>query len=179
MDGVGTPPLGRPIPLRSAHDLGAFDCGESPLNEWLKKRAIRNEKGGASRTYVVCEADSERVVGYYCLSAGSIDRGTAPGPVRRNMPDPVPVMVLGRLAVDRSVQGRGVGKGLLRDAVSRTLRAAEIAGVRALLVHSLSEDAASFYEAAGFRRSPIDDSILMVRLSDLSATVGPDAVESE
>jgi GNAT superfamily N-acetyltransferase len=133
------------------------------LNDWLRRRALQNQQSGASSTYVVL--DKVRVVGYYSLAAGSVARETAAGRVRRNAPDPVPVVVLGRLAVDQEFQGRGLGRALLRDAVPRTLQAADIIGVRAILVHSLSERAKRFYEESGFVPSPINPLTLMVTVS--------------
>jgi GNAT superfamily N-acetyltransferase len=158
--------LDAPRSLLSTDDLSQFDSGEPELDAWLKKRALLNEAGGASRTYVVCEHGKPLVVAYYSLATGAVQRSTAPGRVRRNMPEPIPVMVLGRLAVGRRHHGQGIGKGLLRDAVLRTLQAADIAGIRALLVHALSLQARSFYEAQGFQPSPIDANTLMILLSE-------------
>jgi GNAT superfamily N-acetyltransferase len=107
------------------------------------------------------------VVAYYSLATGSVEHKQAPGKVRRNMPDPIPVMIIGRLAVDKSLQGRGVGRGLLKDAVLRTLKAAQIAGIRAILVHALDEEAATFYRKNGFMDSPIDPLILMLPLEQV------------
>lgn len=166
-------PLDPPRPLKPDDDLSDFDCGEPDLDDWLRKKAIKNEAEGASRTYIVCEARSNRVVAYYCLAAGAVQRASAPGGVRRNMPEPIPVMVLGRLAVHRSFHGRGVGSGLLRDALLRTLQAADIAGIRALLVHALSPAARAFYEQRGFQRSPVDPDTLMLRLSEAKRITGP------
>ena len=151
-----------PQPIQAGHDVSRFDSGRPILDDWLRRRAIRNEDSGASRTYVVCE--KARVVGYYCLSNGSVDSRLTPGKVRRNMPDPIPVMLMGRLAVDRSQQGGGLGRALLKDAVLRTLKAAELAGMRALLVHALDEKAAGFYLHNGFLASPIDPLVLMLPL---------------
>jgi predicted N-acetyltransferase YhbS len=155
-----------PEPLRPDHDLVGFDSGEVSLDEWLRKRALRNEGEGASRTYVVCESGTHRVVAYYALATGAVLREAAPGSVRRNMPEPIPVMVLGRLAVDRSCQSQGLGRALVREAILRTLQAADIAGIRAILVHALSEQARAFYLGCGFEASPIDSLTLMLRLSD-------------
>ena len=146
------------------HDLSAFDCDEPVLNDWLRRRALQNQQSGASSTYVVL--DKNRVVGYYSLAAGSVARETAPGRVRRNVPDPVPVVVVGRLAVDPSFQGQGLGRALLRDAVLRILQAADIIGVRAVLVHALSEQAKRFYEDCGFAPSPINPLTLMITVSE-------------
>ncbi|MFM9105108.1 MAG: GNAT family N-acetyltransferase [Chloroflexota bacterium] len=155
-------PLAAPVPLTAAHDVDPFDCGEPALDTWLKRRALRNEAAGASRTYLVCAGES--VVGYYSLAAGAIVRNAAPRPVQRNMPDPIPVMVLGRLAVDRDRQGQGIGQALLRDAIVRVLNAAEIAGIRAILVHAISEDARRFYLARGFVEFPVEPMTLCLPL---------------
>jgi GNAT superfamily N-acetyltransferase len=137
-----------PEKLSATHDLSDFDSGEPVLDEWLRQRALHNEASGASRTYVVCVGKT--VVGYYTLAVGAVAHAEAPGRMKRNRPDPLPVMVIGRLAVDKNVQRRGIGKGLLRDAVLRTVQAAEIAGIRAILVHAISEPAKRFYEGCGF-----------------------------
>jgi GNAT superfamily N-acetyltransferase len=163
------PHLGAPEHLSAAHDIAAFDSGVPALDDWLKKRALANEESGASRTYVIV-ADG-RVVGYYALATGAVTHDTATGKTRRNMPEPVPVMVLGRLAVDRDFQGRGVGAGLLRDAVLRTLQAAAIAGIRALLVHAISDEARRFYERNGFVASPIAPMTLMITIADAEKIV--------
>lgn len=140
------------------------------LNDWLKRRALKNEAQGASRTYVLCAG--EVVIAYYCLANGAVAQITATGGVRRNMPDPIPVMVIGRLAVDRHWQGEGIGRALLRDAILRTLQAAEIAGIRAILVHGISEEAKEFYEKCGFTASGIDPMTLMVTVKDAIAALG-------
>ncbi|MGD0267767.1 MAG: GNAT family N-acetyltransferase [Candidatus Sulfotelmatobacter sp.] len=155
-----------PEKLRIDHDLSRFECGEPSLDDWLRRRALQNEESGASRTYVVCLG--LRVVAYYALAVGAVAHAGAPGRVRRNMPDPVPVMIIGRLAVDREFHGHGLGQALLRDAVLRTLQAADIAGVRAILVHAISSDAERFYERHGFVRSPIDPMTLMITLAELA-----------
>ncbi len=156
--------ISEPGKLSDKHDLTEFDSGEPVLDDWLRRRAARNEQSGASRTYVVCAG--KKVVGYYSLSVGAVAHEDAPGRVKRNMPDPVPVMVLGRLAVDRSFQGQGLGTGLLRDAVLRTLQAAEIAGIRAMLVHAISDRAKRFYEGCGFIPSPVHPLTVMVTLAE-------------
>ncbi len=153
-----------PEKLSSEHDLLQFRCGEPALDDWLRRRALQNEKGGASRTYVACVG--KRVVGYYALAVGAVAHLEAPGRVRRNMPDPVPVMVIGRLAVEETVQGRSVGPALLKDAVLRTLQAAEIAGIRAILVHAISERAKRFYEKWGFIASPVEPMTLMITVAE-------------
>lgn len=157
-------PLSAPEKLRADHDLSEFECGEPSLDDWLRRRALQNEESGASRTYVVCAG--RQVAGDYALAVGAVAHGEAPGRVRRNMPDPVPVMIIGRLAVHRDFQGRKIGPGLLRDAVLRTLQAAEIAGVRAILVHAISERARQFYEGCGFIPSPMDPMTLMITVAE-------------
>ena len=166
--------LSAPEKLRADHDLSQFDCGEPSLDEWLRRRALQNEESGASRTYVVCAG--QQVVGYYALAVGAVTHAEAPGRVRRNMPDPVPVMIVGRLAVHNDFQGRKIGPALLRDAVLRTLQAAEIAGIRAILVHAISERARQFYEDCGFIASPMDRLTLMITVVEaVKAFVGKDA----
>ncbi len=169
-----TPPreneLRPPERLTPAHELQDFDSGSPRLDDWLRRRASRNEADGASRTYVACQGT--RVAAFYCLANGAVLHGGAPGRVRRNMPDPIPVMVLGRLAVDRRFQRRGLGSALLRDAILRTLQAAEIAGIRAIVAHAKDDTAKTFYERSGFLPSPIDPLTLMLPLKDARAALG-------
>jgi GNAT superfamily N-acetyltransferase len=164
-------PLSAPAPLAAEHDLEPFNSGTPPLDEWLKRRARQNEAGGASRTYVV--AEGRRVVGYYSLAAGSVLQAAATGRVRRNMPDPVPAALLGRLAIDQGWQGRGLGSALLRDAVLRVVGAAGTIGVRALLVHAISDEAKTFYERWGFRPSAIEPMTLMITIEEAQRMLGP------
>jgi GNAT superfamily N-acetyltransferase len=158
-----------PEKLNPAQDLSQFRCGEPELDDWLKHRALHNEEGGASRSYVVCIG--RQVVGYYALSAGAAAHRDAPGRVRRNMPNPIPVMVIGRLAIDLKFQGRGIGTALLKDAVLRTVQAAEIAGIRAILVHAINESAKRFYEKLGFMASPTNPMTLMVTVRAAAHTM--------
>ena len=155
--------LSPPVPLTSAHDTSAFTGRHESLSTWLRKRALGNAASGASRTYVVC-ASENRVVGYYALAAGSIEVAAAPGRLRRNMPDPLPIIVLGRLAVHGDWSGRGIGGGLLKDAVLRSMRAADLIGVRALLSHAIDADAKAFYVKHGFVQAPIDPMIVLLGL---------------
>ena len=157
--------LRAPELLTSVHQLDAFCCGEAELDEFLPKRALKNQEMGASRTYVVCEGP-HRVVAYYSLAVGSVSHAAVTGKFKRNMPDPIPIMVLGRLAVDQSAQGLGIGKGLLKDCILRTLQAAEIAGIKAILVHAISEKAREFYERYGFSPSPVDSMTLLITLKE-------------
>lgn len=156
--------ISAPAPLSAAHNSEVFDCGEPALNDWLQRRALKNEGAGASRTFVVCQGDN--VVGYYAMATGSVMHQEAPAKIKRNMPEPVPVMVLGRLAVDKRAQSMGIGRGLLKDAILRTMTVAEQAGIRALLVHALSNEARKFYLQCGFIESPMDPMLLMMTLKD-------------
>ncbi len=153
-----------PCPIAATHDTASFDCGNSTLNDWLQRRSLKNESSGASRTFVVCEDGT--VIGYYSLAVGAIAREEASGKVRRNMPDPIPVMVLGRLAVDNNWQGKKIGIGMLKDAIQRTIIVAEQSGVRALLVHALSDKVRCYYQYWGFHRSPANDMTLMITLNE-------------
>ena len=155
--------LGRPVLLTADHDTASFTCKHDSLSAWLNKRALTNAASGASRTYVVC-TDARIVIGYYALAAGSISGDAAPGRLRRNMPDPLPVIVLGRLAVHSDWAGRGIGSGLLRDAVLRSMQAAELIGVRALVCHAIDEEAKGFYVKHGFLASPLDALTVLVGL---------------
>lgn len=155
-----------PEPITDEHDLSKFDSGEPSLDNWLRRRALTNEASGGSRTYVVCSGSGKQVVAYYCLAAGAVTHAGVAGRVRRNMPDSIPVIVIGRLAVDQSFQGHGLGKGMLRDAVLRTIQAADIAGIRAILVHAISDEARKFYERCGFQSSSIDPMTLMITVAD-------------
>ena len=159
-----------PEHLTAEHDVAGFDCGVPELDDWLKRRALQNEASRAARTFVVV-ADG-RVVGYYALATGAVAHRAATGRVRRNMPEPIPVMVLARLAVDREYQGSGLGTGLLRDALFRTLRAADIAGIRAVLLHAVSDDAKRFYLHHGFAESPVDPMTMMIALADVEKATG-------
>lgn len=159
-----TADIGRPEHLTATHDVSAFDSGVAALDDWLKRRALANEASGASRTYVV--AAGGNVIGYYALATGAVTLQTATSRIRRNMPDPIPVMVLGRLAIDKAYQAKGLGRALLRDAILRTLQAATIGGIRAILVHAISDDAKRFYERYGFAPSPLDPMTLMITLAD-------------
>ena|SRR5579862_8220672 len=161
--------ISAPQKISPQHDLSRFRSCEPTLDDWLAQRALSNEEAGASRTYVVCLEN--RVVGYYALAVGAVTHAEAPGRIRRNMPDPVPVMVLGRLAVDETAQGRDVGRGLLRDAILRTLQAAEIAGIRAILVHAISERAKQFYIKAGFSPSPVSPMTLIITLAEAARSL--------
>ena len=152
----------------ASHRLDNFECGEAVLDDWLKRRALANQSSGASRTFVVTDQD-RHVCGYYAMAAGAVSHQLATSGLRRNMPDPVPVMVLARLAVDRRAQGQHLGAALLQDAVNRAVAVSQNVGVRALLVHALHEKARKFYEHYGFYSSPTHPMTLMLRLSSVKA----------
>ena len=162
-------PLSAPCPLTDGHQVADFASGVASLDDWLKRRARANQSSGASRTYVVCDGD--RVVGYYALASGGIAVQDVPGRFKRNMPDPIPVVVLARLAVDSAYQGRGLGRALFRDSAQRVVYAADAIGIRGVVVHAISEQAKAFYLALGFDPSPRDPMTLMVTLPDLRAAL--------
>ena len=158
-----------PEPLSERHRIADFASGVASLDDWLKRRAARNQTSGASRTFVACEEAD--VLGYYALAAGGVETAAAPGRFRRNMPEPIPVVVLGRLAVDHTRKGQGLGRALFRDCVKRALHVADLIGVRSLLVHAISDEAKAFYLALGLESSPLDSMTLMASLADLRAAI--------
>lgn len=157
--------LRTPEPLRPDHDIAGFDCGVASLDTWLQRRAAPNQISGASRTFVLCE--NNKVVGYYALASSAVAPAAAPGRFRRNMPDPVPVVVLGRLAVATSHHGQGCGRALFQDAALRVIHAADAIGIRGMVVHALSDEAKAFYLRLGLDESPLDPMTLMVTVADL------------
>lgn len=166
--GQASPRLSRPVPLTAEHDVSTFDCGEPALNDWLRDRALKNESR-FSRTYVVCEGN--RVVAYVSILAGSVARADAPGRVRRNAPDTIPVSVIGRLAVSLSHAGRGLGADLLSDALRRIAVASQSVGMAAVLVHAKDDRAKAFYlRCAEFLEYPADSRTLFLPIETLVAT---------
>jgi GNAT superfamily N-acetyltransferase len=153
--------------LADYHEIGQFDSGETLLDDWLRRRARANQISGATRTFVICEG--QRVAGYYALASGAIMAESSPGRFRRNMPNPIPVAILARLAVDRAYQGKGMGRALFRDAARRVANAADSIGIRGIIVHAISEEAKKFYLALGFDPSPSESMTLMVTLPDIRA----------
>ena len=155
-----------PEPLGARHDVSRFDSGIDSFNAWLQRRARLNEVKGGARTYVVCDGD--RVIAFYSLAASSVERRRVSSRVARNMPEPIPVILLGQLAVDVSYQGRGLGSDLLIDAGKRALRVAAVIGARAIVVQAFNEEARTFYERFGFLpfsdREPL---MLLLRISEL------------
>ncbi|MDJ0675383.1 MAG: GNAT family N-acetyltransferase [Calothrix sp. MO_167.B42] len=161
--------INSPQPLTSKHNVSDFKSKSEPLNKWLKEKALKNHEGDTARTYVVTVEN--QVIGYYCLAASSVARLTATSKVKRNAPDSIPCMLIGRLAVDVEWEGRGIGSGLLRDAIFRTLNVAEIAGVRCILVHAKDEESKNFYLKRRFQESPVQPLTLMMTLKDIRASL--------
>ena len=159
--------LGTPGPLTAGLALVGFDSGVASLDDWLRRRALQNQASGASRTFVVCDGDAGSVVAYYALAASAVAPDATPGRFRRNMPDPVPVVVLARLAIAQSHQGRGLGRALFQDAAHRVIQAADGVGIRGLLVHAISDEAKAFYVRLGLVPSPIEPMTLMVTVAGL------------
>jgi GNAT superfamily N-acetyltransferase len=161
--------LSAPAPLADHHQLGGFNSSVPTLDEWLRRRARANQVSGASRSFVICTGDI--VVGYYALASGAVSVAAAPSRFRRNMPEPIPVAVLGRLAVDQTWHGQGIGRALFRDSALRVMQASEAIGIRGMLVHAISNEAKAFYLALGLSESPLEPMTLMVTLADLRATL--------
>lgn len=161
--------ISAPEPLAAHHDIDGFSCGVVSLDDWLRRRARGNQASGASRTFVVCEG--KRVIAYYALASSSVAAVAVTTRFRRNMPDPVPVVVLARLAIDQEYHGKGMGRALVKDASLRVIGASELMGIRGLIVHAISEDAKAFYASLGFSESPTNPMTLMVSLDDLKANL--------
>ena len=164
--------LGQVEKLAASHSLDAFDCGKEPLDRFLKRFAFTNQKSGSAQTDVVCRGEA-RVVGYYSLAVGAVEHADSPERIGKGLAKhPIPVMLLARLAIDRTEQGRGLGKALLKNALLRTVQAADIAGIRALLVHAKDDDARAWYESLDFEPSPTDPYHLFLLMKDLRAVLG-------
>lgn len=158
--------------LDASHEVDAFDCGKEPLDRFLQRHALVNQKAGSAQTYVVCRGE-QRVAGYYSLAVGAVEHADAPGRVGKGLArHPIPVMLLARLAIDRAEQGKGLGKALLKDALLRTAQAADIAGIRTLLVHAKDDEARAWYEQFDFEPSPTDPYHLFLLMKDLRAILG-------
>ncbi len=165
-------PLTPPEPLARRHDISHFSSGVPTLDAWLRGRAQLNEAKGGARTYVACDGD--RVAGFYSLAASSVQRRRVSSRVGRGMPDPIPVILLGQLAVDENYRGRRLGSDLLIDALRRALAAAGVIGARAVIVQAVDEGAKAFYARFGFRpfsdREPL---MLTLRMSELEELLRP------
>lgn len=166
-------PYSGPEAISADHRLELFDCGKTPLNDWLRRRAFKNE-GKTSRTYVVNSRvgeDAGAVVGFYSLAAGAVRLRELPSKLARNMPNPVPVMVLGRMAVDERHKGRGLGRAMLKEALQRTLETAQKVGVRAVIVHAIDEDAVTFYTRYKFQEFPVGSRTLFLPVETIADAI--------
>lgn len=174
---MSTPParrdgkISKPVALKPGHDVAAFDCGREPINAWLKTRAKKAGESDTARTYVICRG-TRRVIGFYALAAGAVERARAPGGLRRNSPDPIPAIVLAMFGVDRGEQGQGLGQDLLSDAIKRALQAARIIGARALLIHALDAAAAKYWRARGFAQLGAEEETFFVTMRELREALG-------
>jgi GNAT superfamily N-acetyltransferase len=162
-------PLSPPVPLADHHLVDDFSSGEPSLDDWLRRRARANQLSGATRTFAACDGD--RVIGYYALASGAVTVESVPGRFRRNMPDPIPVAVLARLAVDRAYQGRGLGRALFGDGARRVAHAADAIGIRGIVVHAISDETRKFYVALGFDPCPREPMTLVATLADIRAAL--------
>lgn len=158
-----------PVSISPEHEIVDFDSGVPSLDDWLKRRALKNQTSDASRCFVLC--NGKKVIGYYCLSAGAISHETAPKMMRRNMPNPLPVLLLGRLAIDKNYHNKGLGSALLRDAMLRAVNVAVDTGVFAILIHALSDQAKQFYLSRGFVESPLQPMTLMMTLETVRSVL--------
>ena len=162
-----------PSSLSEEHDCDGFNCGHALLNEWLRRHASQNQRANAARTFVVCREQEPLVIGYYSLAVGAVDHAAAPACVRKGLArHPIPAIVLARLAVDISYQRKKIGRGLLKDAILRTLHAADIAGIRAIFVHAQDDRARGFYERFGFESSPLNPQQLMLMIKECREIIG-------
>ncbi|WP_304637708.1 MULTISPECIES: GNAT family N-acetyltransferase [Pseudoalteromonas] len=155
--------------LTDEHVLDVFSCGKPELDDWLIKKALKNHKRNNTRVYVVCD-DNNKVIGYYAIAMGSVQRESALSSLKRNSPNPIPMVVLARLAVDEGYKGRGIGVGLLKDCVLRSVHAMNVVGGAGILVHAIDDEAKAFYKRFGFNESPIDAMTLMARVIDIEAS---------
>lgn len=153
------------------HSISNFCCGDQALDDWLKKKAIKSQTRSHTKVYVVLDTNIGRVVGYYAIAMGSVQRANSISSFRRNAPNPIPVLVLARLAVHLDYQGYGIGSGLLKDCVLRSIKAMNIVGGAGILVHAIDEAAKTFYQKFGFIRSPINSMTLMARIIDIEKTI--------
>lgn len=156
--------LSPPAPFQASHDVTRFDCGKVALNDWICDTALRSE-GRTARCYVVTQRNL--VVGYYCLAAGAVQHEGAPRKLRQNSPDPIPVVIIGRLAVDKTLQGRGLGRGMLKDALARVTKASDMVGARAVIVHAVDQESVPFYARYGFRAFPMGNQTLYLTIEDI------------
>ncbi|MGR5409089.1 GNAT family N-acetyltransferase [Vibrio alfacsensis] len=160
--------LTKPRLLSESDQITSFSCGVESLDLWFKKQALKAQARGTAKTYVVVDSETNEAVGYYAIAMGSVSRDIAFSALRRNSPDPIPMVVLARLAVDENYQGKGIAVGLLKDCILRSMVAMDVVGGAGILVHALDDKAQSFYTKFGFKESAIDRLVLMARVSDLT-----------
>lgn len=153
-----------PAPLQQLHDSSRFDCGKIPLNDWIKHTAVKSE-GRSARCYVTTLRGS--IVGFYCLAAGAVQHEGAPRKLKQNMPNPTPVVIIGRLAVDKAYQGKGLGRALLKDALLRITQASDLVGARAVIVHAVDQEAVPFYARYGFKAFPMGNQTLYLPIDEI------------
>lgn len=164
--GVNAPEL-----LRANHYISNFSCGEQDLDDWFKKRAMKSQTRSHTKIYVVTDSETKQVIGYYAIAMGSVQREDSIASFRRNAPNPIPVLVLARLAVHLDYQGYAIGTGLLKDCILRSVQAMNIVGGAGILVHAIDESAKSFYKKFGFTESPINAMTLMARVVDIEKSM--------
>lgn len=166
-----------PRPLRADDDVSAFDCGRDSLNQWLRRHAWNNQEANATRTSVICDALSGRIVGYISLSAAQVERAHLPKAAQRDRPSPIPAILLARLAVDRGHQGRGLSRSLLLFALTTAVRLSREIGCFGVITHPIDDGVRGFYAKFGFEDLPFDPGRSMaVRIVDLlRAGMGEDA----
>ena len=155
--------------LSETHDLSDFDCGRPELNDWLVKKALKSQQRNNAKVYIVTDSITTKVIGYYAIAMGSVQREGAIAALRRNSPNPIPMIVLARLAVNDSYHGKGIGVGLLKDCVKRSVYAMNVVGGAGILVHAIDDSAKGFYARFGFKESTFDSMTLMARIKDIEA----------
>lgn len=163
--------INAPTLLDGDHQLTNFNSGNPSLDAWLVKQALKNQSRGFSKVYVVTNTDTSDVVGYYAVAMGSVQRNDATPALRRNSPETIPMVVLGRLAVDSRFHSQGIGAGLLKDCVIRSAASMAAVGGSGLLVHAIDDSAAAFYTKFGFSASPLNSRTLMARIKDIQASL--------
>lgn len=163
--------ISAPELLNDTHDLSAFCCGIDELDNWLARQGLKSQVRNHAKVYVVSDTNTQKTVGYYAVAMGSVRREEAIAKMRRNSPDPIPMLVLARLAVDKAYHGYGIGAGLLKDCVLRSVQAAKVVGGAGILVHAINPQARTFYKKFGFSESPIHNMTLMTRICDIEASI--------
>jgi len=166
--------ISAPTPLTDEHPIKSFHCGSEALDTWLTKQALKSQKRGTARVYVVNDAETHRVIGYYAIAMGSVSRAQAFSSLRRNSPDPIPMVILARLGVDDAYHGQGIAAGLLKDCVVRSLKAMSAVGGAGILVHAIDDRAQTFYKKFGFKESTFDPLVLMARICDIEESLSRD-----